>query len=94
MFIPYLCVKTGMMAILRLLVIVFNIAVVTFLLYRMFQVLNISMDRFKKTMILTGGMLLLLAPFGMFFNFFAPTAQYFLIYPVAIGVYLYMIREI
>jgi len=82
------------MGLLRILVIVFNIAVVTFLFYRIFQVINIPMDRFKKTMILVGGILLLLAPFGMFFNFFAPTVQYLLIYPVAIGVYLYMIREI
>jgi hypothetical protein len=82
------------MGMIRLLVIVFNVAVVTFLLYRMFQVFQVPMGGFRKTMIIAGGLLLLLAPFGMFFNFFAPTVQYFLIYPVAIGVYLYMIREI
>jgi hypothetical protein len=81
------------MVVLRFFMILFNVAVVTYLLYRMLQVVNIPMSRSKKSFILLGGIILLLAPFGMFFRFFYPTIQYFLIYPIAIAVYLYMIRE-
>ena len=81
------------MILLRFLVLAFNVAVVVFLIYRMFEVRKQSMERWKKTLIVAGGIILLLAPFGMFFRFFAPTVQYFIIYPAAIGLYLYMIKE-
>jgi hypothetical protein len=82
------------MILLRILVIAFNVAVVTFLVYRMIQVIKLPMQRSKKTIIIISGIILLLAPMGIFLRFFAPTFQYFLIYPAAIGLYLYMIREI
>jgi hypothetical protein len=81
------------MILIRFLVLAFNVAVVIFLLYRMFELSKQPMLRWKKFFILAAGILLLLAPFGMFFRFFAPTIQYFLLYPVAIGLYLYMIKE-
>jgi hypothetical protein len=52
------------------------------------------MERSKKAIVIAGAVILLLAPFGIFFRFFMPTFQYFLIYPVAIALYLYMIKEI
>jgi hypothetical protein len=82
------------MIVIRFFIIAFNVAVVTFLIYRMLQVGKHPMERFKKVMIIIGGIILLLAPFGIFLRFFMPTVQYFLIYPVAIALYLYMIREI
>jgi hypothetical protein len=82
------------MILLRLFVIAFNVAVIAFLIYRMLQVGKQPMDRSKKIMVIIGGIILLLAPFGIFLRFFLPTLQYFLIYPVAIALYLYMIREI
>jgi hypothetical protein len=78
----------------RLLFILFNVAVVTFLIYEMIRWSQISFSRTRKTMIIAGGVLLLLAPFGMFFGFFLPTLQYFIIYPVAISLYIYMIRNL
>ena len=81
------------MILLRFLVLTFNVAVVVFLIYRMLQVAKEPMERWKKMLVVAGGIILLLAPFGMFFRFFAPTFQYFIIYPAAIGLYLYMIRE-
>jgi hypothetical protein len=82
------------MFLLRFLVIAFNVAVVGYLVYRMLEVARVMMPPWKKTFIIVGGVLLLLAPLGMFLRFFAPTTQYFVIYPVAIAVYLYMIREL
>ncbi|MBT1704172.1 hypothetical protein [Chryseosolibacter indicus] len=82
------------MILLRILVIAFNAVVISFLIYRMLEVFKQPVSGFKKTMVIIGGLVLLLVPFGIFLRFFAPTFQYFIIYPIAIAVYLYMIKEI
>jgi hypothetical protein len=82
------------MILLRLLVIAFNVVVVVYLIFRMLEVVKLSISPFKKRMIIIGGLILLLAPLGIFLRFFTPTIQYFLIYPAAIALYIYMIREI
>jgi hypothetical protein len=82
------------MVALRFLLIVFNVAVVSFLIYRVFAVANQPIERSKKILIITGGCLLLLAPFGMFFGFFGASPQYFLVYPVAIALFLYLTKQL
>lgn len=82
------------MILLRFLLLAFNVAVVGFLIYRMLQVFKQPMPPSKKIMIMIGGVILLLAPLGIFLGFFIPSFQYIFIYPVAIAMYLYMIREI
>ena len=82
------------MVVLRFLLIVFNVAVVTFLIYRMLRVFPQPMETSKKIMIIIGGILLLLAPVGIFIGIFAPTFQYFLIYPVAISLFLYLTKQL
>jgi hypothetical protein len=52
------------------------------------------MDRSKKIILLVGGIILLLVPFGIFFRIFIPTPQYFIIYPVAIFFFLYLTRQL
>ncbi len=79
---------------LRFLLVVFNVAVVTFLIYRMLAVAKQPMEKSKKAIIITGGTLLLLAPFGMFFGIFTPAPQYFLVYPVAISLFLYLAKQL
>jgi hypothetical protein len=81
------------MGLLRLLLVAFNVAVVTFLIYRMLQVIRQPMERSKKIILLTGGVILLLVPFGIFLRIFVPTPQYFLIYPVAIFFFLYLTKQ-
>jgi hypothetical protein len=81
------------MIILRFLLIAFNVAVIGFLIYEMVDVFQRPVEKTKKRLILIGGTMLLLAPLGMFFRFFAPTPQYFLIYPVAIGMFLYLTKK-
>ena len=78
----------------RLLLIVFNIAVVAFLIYRMLAIAKQPMERSKKVIIMTGGILLLLAPCGMFFGIFAAAPQYFLIYPLAISLIVYLTKQL
>jgi hypothetical protein len=82
------------MIVLRFLLIAFNVAVVTFLIYRMMMVVRQPMEKSTKTLILVGGIMLLLAPLGMFMRIFAPTFQYFIIYPVAIALFLYLTKQL
>lgn len=82
------------MALVRVLLIAFNVAIIGFLIYRMVDVIRKPMERTRKTMILIGGTLLLIAPLGIFFRFFAATPQYFLVYPVAIFMFLYLTKQL
>lgn len=82
------------MILLRFLLIAFNVAIIGFLIYRMIDVVNRPVEKTRKWIILIGGSLLLLAPLGMFLRFFAPTPQYFLVYPVAIFMFLYLTKQL
>ena len=82
------------MVVLRFFLIAFNIAIVAFLIYRLLLVARQTMVRSKRILIVTGGVMLLLAPVGMFVGIFAPTLQYFIIYPVAISLFLYLTKQL
>lgn len=82
------------MVLLRVIVTVFNVAVVGFLIFEMLRVAKESGRSSQKALILIGGTILLLAPFGMFVGFFRPAIQYFLIYPLAIGLFLYLSKKL
>jgi hypothetical protein len=82
------------MVLLRFLLLAFNVAVATFLIYKMLQVAKQPISRSKKGIIMTGGIILLLVPFGIFFRIFMPTPQYFVIYPVAIFFFLYLTKQL
>ena len=82
------------MGILRLLLIAFNVAVVTYLIYRLFIIIQEPIGRWRKALVISAGLLLLFAPFSMFFGIFRPTAQYFMIYPIATVLFLYLLREV
>jgi hypothetical protein len=81
------------MVILRFLVLLFNVAVVTFLIYRMFGIAKQPLPKTKKAVILTAGILLLIAPFAFFFRIIPLSTIYFFIYPVAVSLFVYLIRE-
>ena len=82
------------MALLRFVLLVFNVAIISFLIYKMVDVIKRPIEKSRKAMILIGGTLLLLAPLGIFFKFFAATPQYFVIYPVAIFMFLYLTKQL
>ncbi len=82
------------MVILRVLLIAFNVTIVTYLIYRLFIVLQEPIVPWKKTLVIVAGLLLLFSPFSMFFGIFQPSFQYFMIYPIALVLFLYLIREV
>ena len=82
------------MVILRMLLLVFNVAIVAFLAYRMLRVIKSPLSGAKKILILLVGVFLLLSPLGIFIGAFVPGIQYLLVYPLAISLFLYLIRAL
>ena len=82
------------MILLRFFLLAFNVAVITFLVYRMLIAFRQPMERSKKLILLTGGIILLLVPVGIFLGFFGAGFQYFLIYPVAVSLFLYLTKQL
>jgi hypothetical protein len=81
------------MIILRFLVLAFNVAAVTFLIYTLFEATRKPLPRQKKAVIITAGVILLIAPFAFFIRIIQPSMLYFLIYPVAVSLFVYLIRR-
>ena len=82
------------MILLRFFLIAFNVGIIAFLIYKMVDVIQKPVDKSRKRLILIGGTLFLLAPLGIFLRFFAPTPQYFIVYPVAIFIFLYLTKQL
>lgn len=82
------------MILLRFFLVAFNVAVIGFLIYKMVGIVTTPMERSKKIVFLTGSILLLLAPLGIFFRFFGASPQYFLVYPLAIFLFLYLTKQL
>lgn len=82
------------MILLRFLLLAFNVAVIGFLIYKMVGIITTPMERSKKIVFITGSVFLLLAPLGIFFGFFGAAPQYFLVYPLAIFLFLYLTRQL
>jgi hypothetical protein len=81
------------MALLRLLLIGFNVAVITYLVYRLLQVYQADMSSSRKSMIIVVGVLLLLAPVTIVVGFIRPAPLYLAVYPVAVYLFIYLVRE-
>jgi len=79
------------MMLIRILLLAFNVAVVTYLIYRLLQIYK-SNDK-QKGWEIGIGIFLLLVPITMIFGFVKPTPVYMLLYPVAISLHLYLIRN-
>jgi hypothetical protein len=79
------------MALLRILLLAFNVAIVTFLVYRLLQIYRSFSSR--KELIMVGGIFLLLLPVTMMVGFIKPTAMYILLYPVATALFIYLTRS-
>lgn len=81
------------MVILRFLVLLFNVVVITLLVYRMLQLNKESLPLFKKRLIWIAGTLLLIVPLAIIFRIVPFSMTYLLVYPVAVSLFIYMIRE-
>lgn len=79
------------MIFIRILLLAFNVAVVTYLIYRMLQLYK-SYEP-QKGWKIGIGIFLLLVPVTMIFGFIRPSPVYLFLYPVAISLHLYLIRN-
>ncbi|MBN8577619.1 MAG: hypothetical protein KF775_01095 [Cyclobacteriaceae bacterium] len=79
------------MILIRMLLLAFNAAVVTYLIYRILQIQKTTNP--NKTWIILISILLLLLPTTMLMGFVRPTPVYLFLYPVAISLHLYLIRN-
>jgi hypothetical protein len=79
------------MILIRILLLAFNVAVVTYLIYRLLQIYKSNDD--QKGWKIGIGIFLLLVPVIMIFGFVKSTPVYLLLYPVAISLYIYFLRN-
>lgn len=79
------------MLILRVLLIAFNVSIITYMIYRLMQVYRSCSS--NKGWILIVGIFLLLLPTTILMGFIKVSAIYVLVYPVAIGLFLYFIKD-
>lgn len=82
------------MILVRFFLIVFNIAVIGFLIYRMIRITHEPVEPSRKRTVIIGGLILLVLPVGIFFRVFGPTPVYFLVYPLAIALFLYLTKQL
>jgi hypothetical protein len=76
---------------IRVLLIAFNVALITFMVYRLMQVYR-SYSR-NKTWILAIGIFLLILPTTILMGFIPMSIIYTLVYPVGVGLFLYFIKD-
>lgn len=81
------------MIIMRFLMLAFNVAAVTFLIYSLFELTRKPLAKRKKAVIITAGIILLIVPCMIFLKIIPPSSLYFLIYPVAVSLFVYLIRR-
>ena len=79
------------MILIRILLLAFNVAIVAYLIYRILQIQKT--DSSNKTWIILISIFLLLLPATMLMGLIRPSVVYLLLYPIAIGVHLYLIRN-
>lgn len=81
------------MIILRFLVLLFNVVVITLLVYNMINLQKRDMPTAKKRVIWLAGGILLIVPLAIIFRIVPFSMVYLLVYPVAVSFFIYLIRE-
>lgn len=79
------------MILIRIFLLAFNVGVITYLIYRMLQIYKSETP--NKNWIMGIGIFLLLVPITMLMGFLKPSPIYLFLYPVAISLHLYLIRN-
>ena len=79
------------MILIRIFLLAFNVAIATYLIYRLLQIYKSNSP--NRNWILGIGIFLLLVPTTMLMGFLKPTPIYLFLYPVAISLHLYLIRN-
>lgn len=81
------------MAILRFLLMAFNVAVFTYLIYHLLWIARQPIERQKKIIIIVCGIVLLLAPVAMIIGAIPASPIYFLAYPAAISLLIFLTKQ-
>ena len=80
------------MLLFRFALLLMNAAAVGFLIYWLLKVNDWPISKLRKRAILIGGVVLLLIPSTMIMGFLKPTPAYLVMYPIGIGLFIYMFR--
>jgi hypothetical protein len=81
------------MMLIRFLIIAFNVAAVTFLVYQILQVVKQDLKPGKKFLVLFTGFLLLAVPVAIIFRIIPFSTVYFLVYPEVVYLFAYFVKE-
>jgi hypothetical protein len=76
----------------RLLLLVLNTAAFGFLIFSLIRIYQAGEAGTLRSIKLAGGIFLLLLPVTMLAGFIKPTLVYLVIYPLAIGVFVFLVR--
>lgn len=76
----------------RILLLVLNAVAFGFLLFTLIRVYQTQAPGNTRMIRLVGGIILLVAPVAMLANIIKPTPVYLLVYPLAIGAFVYLVR--
>lgn len=79
------------MGLIRILLVAFNAAIITYLVYRLVQIYRSASS--YKAVILIAGIVLLLLPILVLIGIVKPTVIYVLIYPLAIASFIFLIKS-
>lgn len=76
----------------RILLLLLNAIAFGFLIYSLVQIYQFHTPGRQRTIKLTAGIILLLLPVAILASFVRATPVYMLIYPLAIGAFVYLVR--
>lgn len=79
------------MGLIRIFLLAFNVAIVTYLIYRLLQIYKSNAPQMGWKIGI--GIFLILLPSVMVMGFLRPSPVYMLLYPVAISLHLYLVRN-
>lgn len=82
------------MILIRFLVIVFNVLAIGFLLNQVLILIKSDTSKNLKTLLIFGAVILLAVPILMIMRFIPPTMVFFIVYPLGVALYLYLLREV
>lgn len=76
----------------RIILLILNAAAFGFLIHRLLKIYEQAPPGTKKNIMLAAGIILLLLPVTMIMGFIKPTPVYMIVYPIGIGVFVYLVR--
>lgn len=76
----------------RILLLILNAVAFAFLVHRLLKIYAQAPKSLKKNVAMTAGIILLLLPVTMIFGFIKPTPVYLAVYPIGIGLFVYLFR--